>query len=278
MRKPGARLAVTDLALRFGGIDALRSVSFQAAPSELVALIGPNGAGKTAMLNCINGIYRPQGGEITLDGEAIGGRPLWKMVELGIGRAFQHAELFAHLTVMENLLIGRHRWFRAGALMSGLYFGRARTEEVDARQRIEAIIDFFEIYRHRNTPVGTLPYGVQKMVGVARALASEPKLLLLDEPCTGLIREERENLARFILRIIHDLGPTIVWVEHDMQMVSDLADRVVVLNHGSKIAEGPPRQVAALPEVLVAYLGGTDPPQNPSHDSGRTTAAQPTSA
>jgi branched-chain amino acid transport system ATP-binding protein len=263
MKKPGARLAVKDVVLRFGGIDALRSVSFQAAPSELVALVGPNGAGKTAMLNCINGIYRAQGGEITLDGEAIGGRPLWKMVEFGIGRAFQHAELFAHLTVMENLLIGQHRSFHAGALMSGLYFGRARAEEVEARRRIEAIIDFFEIYRHRNTPVRTLPYGVQKMVGVARALASEPKLLLLDEPCTGLIREERENLARFILRIIHDIGPTIVWVEHDMQMVSDLADRVVVLNHGSKIAEGPPRDVAASPEVLVAYLGQTDPAQNP---------------
>jgi branched-chain amino acid transport system ATP-binding protein len=131
---------------------------------------------------------------------------------------------------------------------------------VEARRRIEEIIDFFELYRHRNTPVGTLPYGLQKMVGVARALASEPKLLLLDEPCTGLIREERENLARFILRIIHDLGPTIVWVEHDMQMVSDLADRVVVLNHGSKIAEGPPREVAELPDVVDAYLGQSQLP------------------
>lgn len=255
MKKPGARLAVKDVVLSFGGIHALRSVSFDAAPSELIALVGPNGAGKTAMLNCINGIYHPRGGEILVDGEQIGGHPLWKMVELGICRAFQHAELFSHLTVMENLLIGRHRSFHAGAFMSGIYFGRARTEEMEARRRIEAIIDFFEIYRHRNTPVGILPYGVQKMVGVARALASEPKLLLLDEPCTGLIREERENLARFILRIIHDIGPTIVWVEHDMQMVSDLADRVVVLNHGSKIAEGPPREVAALPDVVDAYLG-----------------------
>jgi branched-chain amino acid transport system ATP-binding protein len=177
------------------------------------------------------------------------------MAELGVGRAFQHAELFPHLTVIENLLIGRHRSFRAGAFMSGLYFGRARAEEVEARRRIEAIIDFFELYRHRNTPVGMLSYGIQKIVGVARALATEPKLLLLDEPCTGLIREERENLARFILRTVHDIGPTIVWVEHDMQMVSDLADRVVVLNHGSKIAEGPPREVAESPDVIVAYLG-----------------------
>jgi branched-chain amino acid transport system ATP-binding protein len=259
MKRTGARLVVDDVALSFGGIHALRSISFEAAPSELVALVGPNGAGKTAMLNCINGIYRPHSGEILLDGERIAGRPLCRMVDLGVGRAFQHAELFPYLTVTENLLIGRHRSFRAGALMSGLYFGNARTEEVEARRRIEAIIDFFEIYRHRNTPVGMLPYGIQKIVGVARALATEPKLLLLDEPCTGLIREERENLARFILRIVHDIGPTIVWVEHDMQMVSDLADRVVVLNHGSKIAEGPPREIAVLPEVVVAYLGQTDP-------------------
>ncbi len=260
MRKAGARLAVKDVVLRFGGVHALRSVSFDVGTSELIALVGPNGAGKTAMLNCINGIYHPHGGEILLDGERTAGRPLWKMAELGIGRAFQHAELFSHLTVMENLLIGRHRSFRAGAFMSGIYFGQARAEEVRARRRIEEIIDFFELYRHRNTRVGTLPYGVQKMVGVARALASEPKLLLLDEPCTGLIREERENLARFILRIIHDLGPTIVWVEHDMQMVSDLADRVVVLNHGSKIAEGPPREVAELPDVVDAYLGQSQLP------------------
>ncbi len=255
MKKTGARLVVKDVALSFGGIQALRSVSFEAAPSELLALVGPNGAGKTAMLNCINGIYRPRSGEILLDGERIAGHPLCRMVELGVGRAFQHAELFPHLTVMENLLIGRHRSFRAGAVMSGLYFGRARTEEVEARRRIEGIIDFFEIYRHRSTPVGMLSYGIQKIVGVARALATEPKLLLLDEPCTGLIREERENLARFILRIVHDIGPTIVWVEHDMQMVSDLADRVVVLNHGSKIAEGSPQEVAESPDVVVAYLG-----------------------
>jgi branched-chain amino acid transport system ATP-binding protein len=255
MRKSGAKLAVRDVALRFGGIHALRSVSFEAAPSELIALVGPNGAGKTAMLNCINGIYHPHSGEILLDGETLAGHRLSQMVDLGVGRAFQHAELFAHLTVMENLLIGRHRSFRAGAIMSGIYFGRARAEEVEARRRIEEIIDFFELYRHRNTPVGVLSYGAQKMVGVARALASEPKLLLLDEPSTGLVREEREILARFILRIIHDLGPTIVWVEHDMQMVSDLADRVIVLNHGSKIAEGRPQEVAASPDVIVAYLG-----------------------
>jgi branched-chain amino acid transport system ATP-binding protein len=255
MKKAGARLHVKNVALKFGGIEALRSVSFEAAPSELLALVGPNGAGKTAMLNCINGIYRPQDGEILLDGKGVAERPLCEMVGFGIGRAFQHAELFPHLTVMENLLIGRHRSFQAGALMSGLYFGPARSEEIEARRRIEAVIDFFEIYRYRNIPVGMLSYGVQKIVGVARALAAEPKLLLLDEPSTGLIREERENLARFILRIVHDIGPTIVWVEHDMQMVSELADRVVVLNHGLKIADGPPQEIVNLDEVVVAYLG-----------------------
>ena len=254
----GARLVVRELALSFGGIQALRSVSFEAAPSELVALVGPNGAGKTAMLNCINGIYRPRCGEILLDDSSILGQPVHRMVDLGVGRAFQHAELFGHLTVMENLLIGRHKWFRAGAVASGFYVGRARTEEMKARCNIEGIIDFFELYRYRNIPVGMLSYGVQKMVGVARALATEPKLLLLDEPSTGLVREERENLARFLLRIIHDMETTVVWVEHDMQMVSDLADRIVVLNHGAKIAEGPPREVANLPQVVVAYLGHSE--------------------
>ena len=257
MKRKGAKLEVNDVVLTFGGIEALRSVSFQANASELVAVVGPNGAGKTAMLNCINGIYHPHVGAILLDGHSITGQPLHRMVELGVGRAFQHAELFPHLTVMENLLIGRHRTFRAGVWASGLYTRRARQEEMDQRREIESIIDFFELYRHRFTPVSALPYGIQKMVGVARALATGPKLLLLDEPCTGLIREERENLARFILRLRHEFGPTIIWVEHDMQMVSDLADRVIVLNHGLKIAEGPPQIIAQKPEVVEAYLGSS---------------------
>jgi branched-chain amino acid transport system ATP-binding protein len=250
-----ATLEVKDVSLTFGGITAIRSVSFTAQASELLAMVGPNGAGKTALLNCINGIYRPDAGSILLDGEDVIGRPLHRMAELGIGRAFQHAELFPHLTVTENLLIGRHGRFRTGVWTSGIYFGRARKEEVEERRRAEAVIDFFELYRHRDAPVGTLPFGIQKMVGVARALAMEPKLLLLDEPCTGLIREERENLARFLLRISHELKPSIIWVEHDMQMVSDLADRVVVLNHGAKIIDGPPDVVRQAPEVIAAYIG-----------------------
>jgi branched-chain amino acid transport system ATP-binding protein len=253
----GARLEIKNVDLSFGGITAIKSVSFEARASELLAMVGPNGAGKTAMLNCINGIYRPKAGQILLDGVDITGHPLHKMVELGIGRAFQHAELFPHLTVVENLLIGRHCKFHTGLWESGIYFGRARKEEIEERRQVELVVDFFELYRHRDSHVGALPYGIQKIVGVARALAMEPKLLLLDEPCTGLVREERENLARFLLRISHEIGPTIIWVEHDMQMVSDLADRVVVLNHGAKIIEGAPEIVRRAPEVVEAYLGHT---------------------
>jgi branched-chain amino acid transport system ATP-binding protein len=255
MSAHGAVLRVEDVTLQFGGIVAIKSVTFEARPSELLALVGPNGAGKTAMLNCISGIYRPTSGKILLDGASILGQPLHRMVKLGIGRAFQHAELFPHLTVTENLLIGRHTKFRCGLWASGLYIGSARRDETNERRHVEGIIDFFEIYRHRDTPVGSLPYGVQKIVSVARALAMGPKLLLLDEPCTGLIREERENLARFLLRIRHEFSPTIIWVEHDMQMVSDLADRVVVLNHGIKIIEGAPEEVRRSPAVIEAYLG-----------------------
>jgi branched-chain amino acid transport system ATP-binding protein len=255
MTARGRTLELRDLTLRFGGITAISELSFTVPASELLAVVGPNGAGKTAMLNCINGIYRPTSGRILLDGADITETPLRKMAAIGVGRAFQHAELFPHLTVVDNLLVGRHPKMRAGVFSSGIYLGRARREEVAERRVVEDIVDFFELYRYRNDPVGGLPYGVQKLVGVARALAGEPSVLLLDEPCTGLIREERENLARFLLRVHYEMGPTIVWVEHDMQMVSDLADRVVVLNYGVKVTEGLPHVVRANPDVIAAYLG-----------------------
>jgi branched-chain amino acid transport system ATP-binding protein len=249
-------LEIRELSLRFGGLIALNRVSLDADDGELVAIVGPNGAGKTALLNCINGVYRPAaGGRIVLDGRDITQVPVDKIALARVARAFQHAELFPHRTVTENLLIGRHTLMRTGLFSGAFYFGHAQREEAEQRKHIERIIDFFELYRYRDAAAASLPYGVQKLVGVARALALEPKLLLLDEPSTGLMREEKESFARFLLRIRHELKLSMLWVEHDMQMVTDLADRIVVLNQGDVIANGLPDQVRMLPEVIKAYLG-----------------------
>lgn len=255
MNDNGAELQVDGVGLRFGGITAISDVSFCVAPGELVALVGPNGAGKTAMLNVINGIYRPSEGQIRLDGQSLRGARPYEFAGMGVCRSFQHAEVVPHLTVIENMLVGHHAHFRAGVFGTMLQLGAARREEDAARQRAEEVIDFFEIYRYRNSPVGNLSYGLQKVVGVARALMFKPRLLLLDEPCTGLVREEREDFARFLLRVRHETKTTMVWVEHDMQMVSDIADRVVVMNHGKMITEGTPQDIRRHPEVIAAYLG-----------------------
>jgi len=250
-----ADLEVSGLALRFGGLTVLDDVSLAVAPGELFALIGPNGAGKTSVFNCISGIYRPEAGHIRFRGRDLLGLSPHAVAQAGIARTFQHGEVFGEMSVVDNLLAGRHARFRTNPLAEALFLPSVRREEIAHRKAVERIIDFVELERYRHAPVGGLPFGIQKMVGFARALALEPAFLLLDEPSAGLNRDEREDLARFLLRIKHELGLAMIWIEHDMQMVADLADRIQVLDYGRTIAEGTPRDVLNDAAVIEAYLG-----------------------
>jgi branched-chain amino acid transport system ATP-binding protein len=249
-----AELEVERLSLRFGGLTVLEDVSFAVEAGELFALIGPNGAGKTSVLNCISGIYRGTGA-IRFQGDDIAGRAPHEIARRGLARTFQHGELFGEMSVLDNMLTGRHVRVATNPIAEMLFLPGVRRAEIAHREAVERIIDVVELDRYRHAPVGGLPFGLQKIVGFARALALEPSVMLLDEPSAGLNREEREDLARFILRIKHEMKMTMIWIEHDMQMVADLADRIHVLDYGQTIAEGAPAAVLSDPRVLVAYLG-----------------------
>ena len=249
-----SELAVEDLSLRIGGLAVLTDVSLKVEAGELLALIGPNGAGKTSVFNCISGIYRGDGA-IRLRGEDINGRAPHDIARLGVARTFQHGEVFPHMSVVENLLTGRHSRIATNVLAEMFYLPSVRDEELRHREAVEKVLSFFGLVSCRRAPVGTLPFGMQKLVGFARALALEPALLLLDEPSAGLNRSEREDLARLILRIKDELTLPMIWIEHDLQMVADLADRIHVLDYGRTLGVGSAVEVLNNPAVIAAYVG-----------------------
>ena len=248
-------LKVQGLTLGFSGLIALDDVSFDANDGELLAIIGPNGAGKTSIFNCLNGVYRPRSGLMRFLNRDLRGLRPHEIAKLGIARVFQNIELFPLLTVADNLMLGRHHLMRAGLVSGALWIGPAQREEVRHRRRVEEVIDFLEMESIRGHPVGALPFGLQKRVQLGRALAMEPKLLLLDEPVAGMNLEETEDIARFVLDVKEELGITQILVDHDMGVVLDIADRVIVLDFGRKIAEGTPDEIRKNPDVARAYLG-----------------------
>lgn len=257
---PGPILSLRGLEKSFGALKATNGVTFDLRPGEIHALIGPNGAGKTSMFNCISGFYRPQEGRILLDGADIGHTAPPARAAMGLARTFQNIALFRGMSVLDNIKLGRHCHMKTNLLQALTYWGPARREEVALRDEVERrIIDFLEIDHIRNRPVASLSYGLQKRVELARALAMQPRVLLLDEPVAGMNREETEDMARFILDVKEEWGVSILMVEHDMRLVMDISDHVVVLNFGRQIASGLPGEVQGNPEVVAAYLGSGDP-------------------
>ena len=251
----GVKLKTEGLELSFGGVGALNNVSIEVKELEILAVIGPNGAGKTCLLNCINGFYRPQRGRIYFEGREITHLPCHKIAQLGISRTFQNIQLYTGMSTLDNLMAARHVHFKENLFAGAIYFGKAREEEVRHRRAVEEIIEFLSLEPIRKAVVGILPYGMRKRVDLGRALALEPKLLLLDEPMAGMNVEEKEDMARFIIDIYERRKIPIVLVEHDMGVVMDICDRVVVLDFGRKIAEGSPDEVKKDDRVIKAYLG-----------------------